>query len=108
MFLSYLITHFLKQFKLKYLNFIHLKKNTGIIKLLTPSFEKGNINPGYIMSYLPGTRENGGQYTHGAVWAIIAEAMLNNAKNAVDYIKMINPIEHSMTNEKVNKYKIEP
>jgi len=83
-------------------------KNYGIIKLLTPPFEKGAINPGYIMSYLPGTRENGGQYTHGAIWAIIAEAKLDNAKNAVEYLKMINPIEHSSNIDSANKYKLEP
>ncbi len=85
-----------------------IDRNNGIIKLLDPPFENGNINPGYIMSYLPGTRENGGQYTHGAIWAIVAEAMLGFGDKAVDLYKMINPIEHSKTKELSNKYKIEP
>ena len=83
-------------------------RRNGLIKLLAPPFEKGSINPGYIMSYLPGTRENGGQYTHGAIWAIIAEAMIGNCEKAVEYYKMINPIEHSKTRELADKYKVEP
>ena len=53
-----------------------INKEVGIIKLLDPPFEKGNIEPGYIKSYLPGVRENGGQYTHSAIWAVIAFAKL--------------------------------
>ena len=83
-------------------------RNNGIIKLLDPPFENGNLNPGYIKAYLPGTRENGGQYTHGAIWAIIAEAILGFGDKALDLFKMINPIEHSKTKELSNKYKIEP
>ena len=83
-------------------------KQNGLIKLLNPPFEKGSINPGYIMSYLPGTRENGGQYTHGAIWAIIAEAMIGNCEKAVEHYKMINPIEHSKTRALADKYKVEP
>ena len=83
-------------------------KEHGIIKLLDPPFEKSPIEPGYIKSYLPGTRENGGQYTHAAIWAIIAEAMLGFGEKAVDYLKMINPIEHSKTKMLADKYKVEP
>lgn len=81
---------------------------TGIIKLLAPPFEKTELEPGYIKSYLPGVRENGGQYTHAAVWAIIAFAKLNLQDKAVKYFTMINPIEHSKTKEKQEIYKIEP
>ena len=80
----------------------------GIIKLLDPPFEKGKLEPGYIKSYLPGTRENGGQYTHGAIWAIIAEAMLGFGDKATELFRMINPIEHSKTKEAAQKYKVEP
>ena len=80
----------------------------GIIKLLDPPFEKGKLEPGYIKSYLPGTRENGGQYTHGAIWAIIAEAMLGFGDKAAELFRMINPIEHSKTKEAAQKYKVEP
>ena len=80
----------------------------GIIKLLDPPFEKGDLEPGYIKAYLPGTRENGGQYTHAAIWVIIAEALLGFGDKAVEYFRMINPIEHSKTRDSVIKYKVEP
>ena len=85
-----------------------IDKENGIIKLLDPPFENGKINPGYIKSYLPGTRENGGQYTHGAIWTIVAESMLGFGDKAVELFRMINPIEHSKTKELTNKYKVEP
>ena len=83
-------------------------KADGIIKLLDPPFEKSKLEPGYIRSYVPGTRENGGQYTHGAIWTIIAMAILNLNDKAFEYFRMINPIEHSRTKEAANKYKVEP
>lgn len=83
-------------------------RENGIIKLLDPPFEKSKLEPGYIKAYLPGTRENGGQYTHGAIWAIIAEAMLGFGDKAVELFRMINPIEHSRTREAAQKYKVEP
>lgn len=83
-------------------------KENGIIKLLDPPFENGKLEPGYIKAYLPGTRENGGQYTHGAIWAIIAETMLGFGDKAVELLRMINPIEHSRTKEEARKYKVEP
>ena len=83
-------------------------KENGIIKLLDPPFNKGSIDPGYIKSYLPGIRENGGQYTHGAIWVIIAESMLGFGDKATEFFRMINPIEHSKTKDSANKYKVEP
>ena len=83
-------------------------REKGIIKLLTPPFENGEINPGYIKLYLPGTRENGGQYTHGAVWSIIAEAIMKNENRAMEYLKMIGPIYHSKSKEAADVYKLEP
>ena len=83
-------------------------KENGIIKLLDPPFDKGNLEPGYIKAYIPGTRENGGQYTHAAIWVIIAEAMLGFGNKAVEFFKMINPIEHSRTKASSMKYKVEP
>ena len=85
-----------------------INKDIGIIKLLYPSFEKGNLNPGYIKSYLPGVRENGGQYTHSAIWAIIAFSKLKLENKAGYYFNLINPIKHSDSKEKADKYKIEP
>lgn len=83
-------------------------RESGIIKLLDPPFEKSKLEPGYIKAYLPGTRENGGQYTHGAIWAIIAEAMLGFGDKALELFRMINPIEHARTKEAALKYKVEP
>lgn len=83
-------------------------KEHGIIKLLDPPFEKSSLEPGYIKAYLPGVRENGGQYTHAAIWTILAFAMLGLGDKANEYFKMINPIEHARTKEAVNKYKVEP
>lgn len=83
-------------------------RENGIIKLLDPPFEKGKLNPGYIKSYLPGVRENGGQYTHAAVWVIIAESILGFGDKATELYRMINPIEHSRTKDASNKYKVEP
>ena len=80
----------------------------GIIKLLDPPFNKTKLEPGYIKAYLPGVRENGGQYTHAAIWAIIAYTMLGFGDKAVEYLRMINPIEHSRTKEAAIKYKVEP
>ena len=83
-------------------------KQNGIIKLLDPPFEKSDLNPGYIKSYLPGVRENGGQYTHGAIWAIIAETMLGFGDKATELYKMVNPIEHSKNKQLADKFKVEP
>ena len=83
-------------------------KENGIIKLLDPPFEKGKLEPGYIKAYLPGVRENGGQYTHAAIWAVIAETMLGKGDKAVEWYRMINSIEHARTKEAANKYRVEP
>ena len=83
-------------------------KENGIIKLLDPPFEKSKLEPGYIKSYLPGVRENGGQYTHASTWTIIAESMLGFGEKAAEFFRMINPIEHSKTKELAKKYKVEP
>ena len=80
----------------------------GLIKLLDPPFEKGKLEPGYIKAYLPGVRENGGQYTHSAIWVIIAETMLGFGDKATELYRMINPIEHARTKEASKKYKVEP
>lgn len=79
-----------------------------IIKLLTPPFSKALPSPGYIKAYMEGIRENGGQYTHGAIWAMIASAMLENKNRTYEYYKILNPIEHTRTKEAVLKYKVEP
>lgn len=83
-------------------------KENGIIKLLDPPFSNGKLEPGYIKSYLPGVRENGGQYTHSSLWVVIAEAMLGFGDKAGEFYRIINPIEHARTKEAANKYKVEP
>ena len=79
-----------------------------IIKLLTPAFANAEPSPGYIKAYIEGVRENGGQYTHGAIWAMIASAILENKNRTYEYYKILNPIEHARTKDAVLKYKVEP
>ena len=85
-----------------------IDRENGIIKLLDPPFEKSKLEPGYIKAYLPVIRENGGQYTHAAIWAIIAETLLGFGDKALELYRMISPIEHTRTRDASNKYKVEP
>ena len=85
-----------------------IDKENNIVKLLTPAFKNEEFKPGYIAAYAPGMRENGGQYTHSAIWGGIAETILNKPEEAMEIYKMINPIEHSKTEEQAFKYKVEP
>jgi cyclic beta-1,2-glucan synthetase len=79
-----------------------------LILLLKPPFDKTSRNPGYIKGYPPGIRENGGQYTHAALWAIWAFADLGQADRAHELFKLINPIGHVETIEEANRYRVEP
>lgn len=83
-------------------------KESGIVALLTPAFDNTELDPGYIKSYVPGVRENGGQYTHGATWVIKAFAMLGEGDKAYGLFSMINPINHSRTFIECATYKVEP
>lgn len=84
-------------------------KELGVIKLLSPPFEKSDKEePGYIKGYVAGVRENGGQYTHAATWVILAFAKLGMGDKALEYFNMINPINHTTTEDKCEKYKLEP
>ena len=80
----------------------------NIIKLLTPGSEESKDNPGYIMDYPPGLRENGGQYTHAVSWYLMALVKLGEKDKAYEYFQMINPINRTLTKKEVQKYKIEP
>jgi cyclic beta-1,2-glucan synthetase len=80
----------------------------GIIKLLTPPFNGKGPNPGYIQGYLPGVRENGGQYTHGAIWAVMAFARSGNIERAWRLWSQISPISHALDGDAVERYKVEP
>ncbi len=83
-------------------------KNEGLIKLLTPPFYESDLEPGYIKGYVPGVRENGGQYTHAAAWVISAFAKLGNGDRAQELFELINPINHTRTNHEISVYKVEP
>lgn len=80
----------------------------GLIRLLTPPFDDGPLDPGYIKGYLPGVRENGAQYTHAALWAVQAVAAQGRGNRAVELFQMINPLTHTATEEGVERYKVEP
>ncbi|TDK67640.1 cyclic beta 1-2 glucan synthetase [Sapientia aquatica] len=80
----------------------------GIVKLLDPPFDHGPQNPGYIRGYVPGVRENGGQYTHAAIWAAMAYAQMGDSKNAWGITQIINPINHAKTKDALTIYKVEP
>ena len=80
----------------------------GLIRLLTPAFEHSDPSPGYIQGYLPGIRENGGQYTHAAAWVVMALARMGDASAANACFNMINPINHTRTPADVMRYKNEP
>lgn len=87
----------------------HLVDNEGgLIKLLTPPFDGHGPNPGYIQGYLPGVRENGGQYTHGAIWAVMAFARMGNAERAWQLWSMLSPLNHTLNADSVGIYKAEP
>src|SRR4030095_11519209 len=75
---------------------------------LTPPFNRAGMDPGYIQGYVPGVRENGGQYTHAAIWTVMAFAANGDAKRAWELARMINPLNHTSTPEGVTTYQAEP
>ena len=85
-----------------------VRREAQIVQLLTPPFDRGLKDPGYIKGYLPGVRENGGQYTHAAVWTIMALARLGYGDEAVEVFHMINPINHTRDAVGVGRYAAEP
>jgi cyclic beta-1,2-glucan synthetase len=85
-----------------------VRRDHGLIQLLDPPFDKSELNPGYIKGYVPGVRENGGQYTHAAIWAAMAFAELGDKQRAWELFSMINPVNHSKTPEQTDVYKVEP
>jgi cyclic beta-1,2-glucan synthetase len=85
-----------------------IRRGDGLIILFTPPFDKGNLDPGYIKGYVPGVRENGGQYTHAAIWTMIAYSMLGDGERAGELFALLNPINHSSTRAGLHKYKVEP
>ncbi len=85
-----------------------VRRDAGLIQLLDPPFDQSALNPGYIKGYVPGVRENGGQYTHAAIWATMAFAGLGDHRRAWELLAMINPVNHAQTPEAVAIYKTEP
>nr|MBA2690425.1 phosphorylase [Burkholderiales bacterium] len=85
-----------------------VKPGEDIMLLFAPPFDKTALDPGYIKGYVPGVRENGGQYTHSAVWCVIAHALLNHGDRAAELFAMLNPINHASTRTGVHRYKVEP
>ncbi|AWW26620.1 GH36-type glycosyl hydrolase domain-containing protein [Acetobacterium sp. KB-1] len=85
-----------------------VSREDGLIKLLTPPFDQSELEPGYIKGYIPGVRENGGQYTHAAAWAIIAFAKLGDGDKAWELFELINPINHTTNMRDYTRYKVEP
>jgi cyclic beta-1,2-glucan synthetase len=85
-----------------------VRREQALIQLLDPPFDKSDLNPGYIKGYVPGVRENGGQYTHAAVWAAMAFAALGDRPRAWELLAMINPVNHARSPEEIAIYKVEP
>ena len=85
-----------------------VRHDDGIALLLTPPFDRSAHDPGYIKGYPPGIRENGGQYTHGAIWSIFAFAALGEGDRASELFTILNPIHHGSTPHAVSRYKVEP
>ena len=85
-----------------------VRREHGLIQLLDPPFDKSELNPGYIKGYVPGVRENGGQYTHAAIWAAMAFARLGDNRRAWELFTMINPVNHARSTEETATYKVEP
>jgi len=81
---------------------------TGLIKLFDPPFDRSPLDPGYIKGYIPGVRENGGQYTHAALWVVMAVARFGSGDEAVELFHLLNPINHTRTPADVALYKVEP
>jgi cyclic beta-1,2-glucan synthetase len=85
-----------------------IRRGDGLIQLFTPPFDKTSLDPGYIKGYVPGVRENGGQYTHAAIWTVMAFAELGDGDRAQELYALLNPINHGATRAGLHKYKVEP
>ena len=85
-----------------------VRRDRALIQLLAPPFDTDGMNPGYIKGYAPGVRENGGQYTHAAVWAAMAFARMGDNQRAWDLTRIINPVNHGSSAEAIGIYKVEP
>jgi cyclic beta-1,2-glucan synthetase len=85
-----------------------VRRGDGLVLLFTPPFDHTPLDPGYIKGYLPGVRENGGQYTHAAIWSVLAFAALGEGDKAGELFAILNPINHASTRAGIHRYKVEP
>ncbi len=85
-----------------------VKRDDRLILLFTPPFDRSQLDPGYIKGYLPGVRENGGQYTHAALWTVLAFALQGDGDRALELFQLLNPINHTRSLEEIERYKVEP
>ncbi len=85
-----------------------VRRDLGVIQLLDPPFDTADVNPGYIKGYVPGVRENGGQYTHAAIWAAMGFAAVGDAARAWELFNLINPVRHGDDEAAIATYKVEP
>jgi len=85
-----------------------VRRDDRLILLLDPPFDKADLNPGYIKGYVPGVRENGGQYTHSAIWTVMAAAARGDSERAWELFALINPISHGTTPDQIATYRVEP
>jgi cyclic beta-1,2-glucan synthetase len=85
-----------------------IRRGDGIVILFNPPFDKGALDPGYIKGYVPGVRENGGQYTHAALWTVMAYAKLGDGDRAGELFALLNPINHAATRAGLHRYRVEP
>jgi cellobiose phosphorylase len=85
-----------------------IRRDAGLVQLFDPPFDKSSLNPGYIKGYIPGVRENGGQYTHAAIWTATAFALMGESERAWEIFALLNPVHHSGTPQQIATYKVEP
>ncbi len=85
-----------------------IRRDAKLIQLFDPPFDHSSLNPGYIKGYIPGVRENGGQYTHGAIWTAMAFALMGNNERAWELFDLLNPVNHGGTPAQIDIYKVEP
>ena len=85
-----------------------IRREARLVQLFDPPFDTSDLNPGYIKGYIPGVRENGGQYTHGAIWTAMAYALMGESDRAWELFNLLNPIHHGATPGDIAVYKVEP
>jgi cyclic beta-1,2-glucan synthetase len=85
-----------------------IRRDARLIQLFDPPFDKSHLNPGYIKAYIPGVRENGGQYTHGAIWTTMAFALMGDTDRAWELYSLLNPVNHGASSDHIATYKVEP